>query len=122
MGGGVAWSGEEVSGVGRGVSGAVPWAGVEWGGVYWSGVGWSRKGFGGVEWNRVEWNEERWSVVDWSGMAWGGVEWSGVERRGVAWGEVKIMSSNDIMSHAHSHLPSHIIRNIFDRGAYANRK
>jgi hypothetical protein len=33
---------------------------------------------------------------------------------GVGWGGVKIISSNDIMCHAHSHPPSHNIRNIFD--------
>ena len=52
-----------------------------------------------------------WSGVDWSGVEWGGVEW---RKGGVGWGGVKIISSNDIMCHVHSHPPSHHIGKILD--------
>jgi hypothetical protein len=56
-----------------------------------------------------------WGGVGWSGVGGDGVGWGGVGWGGVGWGGVKIIMSNDIMCHAHSHPPSHIISNILDR-------
>ena len=47
-----------------------------------------------------------------------GVVWCGV----VGWGVVKIISSNDIMCHVHSHPPSHHIGKILDRQSFITGK
>ena len=60
--------------------------------------------------------------MGWGGVGWGGVGWGGVGWGGVGWGGVKFILSNDTLGHAHSHPPSHNIRNTFDRESCANRK
>ena len=52
-------------------------------------------------------------------MGCGGVGWGGVGWGGVGWGGVKIIISNDTLSHAHSHPPSHNIGKILDEESFA---
>jgi hypothetical protein len=55
-------------------------------------------------------------------LGWGGVGWGGVGCVGVGWGGVKIMISNDKLSHAHFHPPSHNIRKVLDEESLATSK